>query len=259
MGRLEGSVGIVTGGASGIGRTTAILAAAEGARVVVADVDRARGEAVTEKIVGAGGEAAFIAADVTQEDLVAAMVRETVDRFGRLDWASNNAVGGERFSLLTQIESLDWDEFVCVALKGAWLCMMHLVPALIDAGGGAIVNLSSMLAVTGQPGLAAYAAACAGVVALSKSAAAEFAGKGVRVNAVQPGMIRTPRNEKFARVAPEIADRAIAAHALGRMGEPEEVARAILWLCSDQASFVTGECLAVDGGAQVKSPTYPVD
>jgi len=259
MGLLEGTVGIVTGAGTGIGRAVALQAAREGARLLVAGVNRSGGEDTVRKIEKAGGEASFVVADLRREDHAAAMVQEVLASFGRLDWACNSASGGESVKLLTDLTEEEWDDFVGVSLKGIWLCMKHEIPAIIASGGGAIVNVGSMVGVRGMPGLSAYAAAKGGLIALSKTAAAEFAPRGVRVNVVNAGMIRTPANERFQKLSPEIAKRAIESHALGRMGEPEEVAEMAVWLLSARASFVTGECLAVDGGSQVKATTFPVD
>ena len=259
MGLLEGTVGIVTGAGTGIGRATALQAVREGARLLLAGVNRAAGEDTVRKIEKAGGEATFVMADLRREDHVAAMVQEALGTFGKLDWACNSASGGDSVKLLTELTEEEWDDFVGVSLKGIWLCMKHEIPAMIENGGGTIVNVGSMVGVRGMPGLSAYAAAKGGLIALSKSAAAEFAPRGVRVNVVNAGMIRTAANERFEKVAPEIAKRAIESHALGRMGEPEEVAEMVVWLLSSRSSFVTGECIAVDGGSQVKATTFPMD
>lgn len=256
---LEGTVGIVTGAGTGIGRATALHAVREGARVLVAGVNRAGGEDTVRKIEKAGGEATFVVADLRREDHVAAMVQEALGAFGKLDWACNSASSGESVKLLTDLTEEEWDDFVGISLKGIWLCMKHEIPAMIAGGGGTIVNVGSMVGVRGMPGLSAYAAAKGGLIALSKSAAAEFAPRGVRVNVVNAGMIRTPANERFEKISPEIARRAIESHALGRMGEPEEVAEMVVWLLSSRSSFVTGECIAVDGGSQVKATTFPMD
>lgn len=258
MGILQGRAGIVTGASSGIGRAIAEVAAAEGARLLLADIDEKGGEETLRRVRAAGAEAAFARADVTDESSVRAMVRAAVDRFGALHWAANNAAGGEISKLLCDLTQPEWDSFVDVALKGVWLCMKHEIPAMIESGGGSIVNTGSMVGLNGQPTLGAYAAAKGGVIALSKTAAAEYAPMGIRVNVVNPGMIATPGNQKFLDVAPQIAALAIGAHALNRMGRPEEVANAIVWLASERASFVTGECVAVDGGTQVKATTYPL-
>jgi NAD(P)-dependent dehydrogenase (short-subunit alcohol dehydrogenase family) len=256
---LEGTVGIVTGAGSGIGRATALQAAREGARLLVAGVNRAGGEETVRSVEKEGGEAAFVVADLRREDHVAAMVQEALGTYGRLDWACNSASAAENVKLLTELTEEEWDDFVGVSLKGVWLCMKHEIPAMIEGGGGTIVNVGSMVGVRGMPGLSAYAAAKGGLIALSKSAAAEFAPRGIRVNVVNAGMIRTAANERFEKVSPELAKRAIESHALGRMGEPEEVAEMVVWLLSSRSSFVTGECIAVDGGSQVKATTFPMD
>jgi len=254
---LRGSAGIVTGAGSGIGRATALAMAAEGARVAIADIDAASGEATASAIAAAGGEAIAIATDVRDEAKVEAMVEAALRAFGRLDWACNNAATGETLAPLTKLSRKDWDGFVEVALVGVWLCMKHEIPAMIERGGGAIVNIGSMVGLNGQPLMSAYAAAKGGVIALSKSAAAEFAPMNVRVNVVNPGMIATPGNEEVAKLLPDFIQRGIDAHALARMGKPEEVAATVAFLCSDGAGFITGQCINVEGGVSVKATTYP--
>ena len=187
------------------------------------------------------------------------MVEDCASSLGGLNWAVNNAAGGAEAEprLLTEISEEEWELWMAHSLRSVWLCMKHEIPLMIRSGGGAITNMGSMTGVTGAPNMAAYASAKGGVIALTKTAAAEYAPYGVRVNVVNPGMVRTPANEAFLQWAPDIARRGIAAHALERMAEPEEVAHAALFLCSSRAGFITGEMLAVDGGTQVRSTIYP--
>ena len=216
MGILDGKVGVVTGAASGIGRAIAQSAAAEGARVVVADILDESGEKTVEWIREHGGEARYVHCDVTSEADVEAMVAAAVSSYGGLDWAANNAAGGEVTKHLHQLDDGEWNAFVDVALRGVFLCMKHELPALLERGGGSIVNTGSMVGVNGMPLMSAYAAAKGGVIALTKSAAAEYAPMNVRVNVVNPGMILTPGNERFLASGTAIAEAALSAHALGR-------------------------------------------
>ncbi len=257
MSLLDGSTGIVTGAGAGIGRSIALAAAREGAQVLVSDIRAKTAEETVSLIKDAGGHAIALQADVTDENAVQKMVEQATSSFGRLNWAVNNAAAGEVGTLLADYDTKTWDWTIDVTLKSVWLCMKYEIPRMIKNNGGSIVNIGSMTGVTGNPMQSAYAAAKGGVIALSKSAAAEYAPQGIRVNVINPGMIRTPGVEYFLAIAPDIAERAISAHALNRVGEPEEVADVAVFLCSDRSSFVTGECVAVDGGTQVKATTYP--
>ena len=254
MGLLQGKIGIVTGAGRGIGRATALLAAREGAAVTVAELKESRGRETVSAIEAAGGRAHFVQVDVRHREQVEAMVAETVEVFGGLDWASNNAAGRMAYGHVTEIEPEAWQEALDVMLTGVWLCMRAEIPAMLASGGGAIVNIASMLAISGAPMMAAYAAAKGGVVSLTRSAAAEYALDGIRVNAVNPGLVDTPGSR---RTLSADLERATSAMAMDRLGRPEEIAEAVVWLCSDRSSFATGECLAIDGGIQVKLPTYP--
>ncbi len=246
--RLDGKVALVTGAGSGIGRSTALLFASDGAKVVAADVVVDGGEETVNMIKGAGGQAIFVKTDVTQADEVEAMVRKTVEDYGRLDYAFNNAgIEGEPVSL-TRCSEESWDRVLSVNLKGVWLCMKHEIRQMLKQGGGAIVNTSSVAGLVGFGGNPAYVAAKHGVVGLTKSAALQYAQRGIRVNAVCPGVIATPMNKRLLDEHPELETMLTGMEPVGRMGTPEEVARAVVWLCSDEASFVTGQPLAVDGG-----------
>jgi NAD(P)-dependent dehydrogenase (short-subunit alcohol dehydrogenase family) len=250
---LKGKVGLVTGAGAGIGRATARTFAAEGARVAVVDRDEEAGRETVAAIEAQGGEAHFIAADVAVPADVEAMVGETVERFGRLDCASNNAAASGGYHLTADIPEASWDLAIAVGLTGVWQCMRWEIPAMLRVGGGSIVNIGSDSGIKGEAFLGAYAAAKGGVLALTKTAAAEYASRGVRVNAVCPGGVRTAGMLDYFRASPEREAKTVATHALGRLGEPEEIADTVAWLCSDRSSFTTGSVVVVDGGVLVKS------
>ena len=247
-GQFEGKVALVTGGSSGIGRATALAFARDGPSVVVADVNAEGGEETASRIKDAGGEASFVQADVSNNTDVEAMLEKTVSVYGRLDCAHNNA-GVARATELTHEGSEDsWDFVIGINLKGVWLCMKHEITQMLKQGGGAIVNTASIAGLVGQPGGLSYPPSKAGVIALTKTAALEYAQLSIRVNAVCPGVIRTPLNEAQLETDPDLEKRHIAQHPMGRLGNPEEIAEAVIWLCSDAASFVTGHPMVVDGG-----------
>ncbi len=244
-----GKVALVTGAGSGIGRASALAFAALGARVVASDIAPDGGEETVAIIHAAGGEAAFVRADVSQSREVAALVDDTVARYGRLDCAHNNAgiagVVGAARPTFTDYPDDTFDRVIAVNLKGVWLCLKAEMRQMLAQGGGAIVNTASIAGLVGGFG-AAYTAAKHGVIGLTKQAAVEHAAAGIRVNAVCPGLIDTPMTRPI--YTPERWARAVGMHPVGRAGEAEEVARAVVWLCSEAASFVTGQALAVDGG-----------
>jgi NAD(P)-dependent dehydrogenase (short-subunit alcohol dehydrogenase family) len=255
VGRVDGKVAIVTGAASGIGRATAIALGREGARVALADVDEAGGSDASGDVERAGGVALFQRTDVGSTDDVRALVRATVGRFGRLDILVNNAglaIGGG----VTEISEEDWNRVLNVNLTSMWRGMHFAIPEMLKTGGGSIVNTSSVQGSVGFVGWAGYAASKGGIDALTRQAAVEYAPRNIRVNAVVPGTILTPMNERIVRESehgPEIEAGWLAMHPVNRLGRPEEVANAIVWLASDESSFVTGECLRVDGGMIVKA------
>jgi NAD(P)-dependent dehydrogenase (short-subunit alcohol dehydrogenase family) len=247
-GRVEGKVALVTGGASGIGRATALTLAREGAKLVVADLNEEGGQQTVHMITEQGGEAIFVQTDVTQPIAVEALISKTVETYGRLDCAHNNAgISGGGRALTAEYSEARWHQVIAVNLTGVWLCMKYEIPQMLSQGSGAIVNTASVAGLIGGRGLAAYVASKHGVVGLTKTAALEYAPQGIRVNCVCPGVIHTPMT---ARGLSDPARRAriIASEPMGRVGTPEEIAEAVVWLCSDAASFVTGHTMTVDGG-----------
>lgn len=248
MTSMDGKVAIVTGASAGIGHATALAFSREGASVVVADIDAERGEKTAAEINGLGGAAIFVRTDVSRADDVAAMVDRAVERFGRLDYAFNNA-GVEGAPAPTADCTIEnWTRTISINLTGIFLCMREEIPKMLAAGGGAIVNNSSVAGLVGFAGIPAYTASKHGVVGLTKTAAIEYATQGVRVNAVCPGVIQTEMITRFTHGDPDAAAHLLQSEPIGRLGTPEEIADAVIWLCSDRASFVTGQALAVDGG-----------
>ncbi|OUL99176.1 SDR family oxidoreductase [Variovorax sp. JS1663] len=245
---FNGKAVLVTGAGGGIGRATAQAFAAAGARLMVTDVDVSAGEETAALAHAEGGEARFLRVDVTRETDVAAMVAATVAAYGRLDCAFNNAGIEIETSRITECDESVFDRIMAVNVKGLWLCLKHELKQMEAQGGGAIVNTASVAGLKGAPRLATYSASKHAVVGLTRSTAAEFARQNIRINAVCPGMIRTPMSERWANMDPAMPARMAAMHPVGRIGEPHEVATAVLWLCSADASFVTGIAHAVDGG-----------
>jgi NAD(P)-dependent dehydrogenase (short-subunit alcohol dehydrogenase family) len=244
-----GKIALVTGGASGIGRAAALVFAREGAKVAIADVDREGGQAVVAEIEQAGGEALLVEADVTSEAQVAAMVAQTVARFGGLDLALNNAGGPGRYASVSDVTDEDWQKVLALNMTATWLCMKYEIPEMEKRGGGAIVNTASRNGDSAAPNLFAYTAAKHGVIGMSRSAAIDLAKRNIRVNALQPGFTLTPMVEMARKGSGMIAGGNIEARVpMGRWGRPEEPAEAAVWLCSDRASYVTGTTLVVDGG-----------
>ncbi|MBL8774756.1 MAG: SDR family oxidoreductase [Acidimicrobiales bacterium] len=244
----DGEVALVTGAGGGIGAATAHLFAAEGARVVVVDIDRAGAESVAAAIVDAGGEAVGLAVDVTDEGQVEAAVTLAVERWGRLDCAHNNAGTSGTPAGFTDVTLEDWDAVVRLNLTGVFLCLKHELRVMGPAGRGAIVNTSSGAGVIGFPSLPHYVASKHGVLGLTKTAAQEYARSGIRVNAVCPGTTDTPMMQAFIGGDPGIEKMMKATVPTGELGRPEQVAEAVVWLCSDRASFVNGDTMLVDGG-----------
>lgn len=247
-GQLDGKVALVTGGSSGIGRATALAFAREGAKVVVADVMVEGGQETVRLLTAAGGQGLFVKTDVSHAPEVEALIKQAVATYGRLDCAFNNAGVEGAFVSTTEYSEADWDRVLAINLKGVWLCMKYEIAHMLRQGSGAIVNTASGAGLVGVPNLSAYVASKHGVVGLTKTAALEYAKAGIRVNAVCPGVIHTPMVARLTSSRPDLSEALVAAEPMGRAGRPEEVAAAVVWLCSDAASFVTGHALSVDGG-----------
>ena len=252
MGLLQAKIGLVTGGGVGIGRAICEAFGREGASVVVADFNEETGKQTVEILADAGVDALFVKADVSKEDEVAAMVDAAISKYGRLDIACNSAAVSRGSGPIHQYERSVFDSTLELCLTNTWLCLKHEVNAMLAGEGGAIVNISSYAAFRGQPFNTAYAAAKGGVNVLTQSSSYEYASKGVRINAVSPGVIRTPGVEKYFEEQPKAAEALKRAAPMKRLGEPSEIAEAVVFLCSDRASYITGQILSVDGGIAVK-------
>jgi len=254
MGLLDGKVGIVTGAAQGLGEATARLASREGSAVVVADIKDEHGEAVAKSICEAGGSAVYRRTDVTDAGQVEALMAAVVDRFGRLDWLCNNAIGGAgNFGPLHEIDDRNWTKTVDICLKGVFHGMKYAIPVMLRQNAGSIINVTTAGIFSGEAMLGAYVAAKGGVHAMTSSAAAEYSARGVRVNSVAPGGMETKAIQRYFDQFPEFKEKTVAQHAMRRLGRPEEVAEPIVWLASDRSSFTTGACLVCDGGSMVNS------
>jgi NAD(P)-dependent dehydrogenase (short-subunit alcohol dehydrogenase family) len=245
---FNNKVALVTGGTSGIGEATAIAFAREGAKVIVAGRRQAEGTAVVEKIRTMSGDAIFVRADVTQEEDIQNLVSKAVEHYGRLDYAFNNA-GVESPHLALADQSLEhFETIMAVNVRGVFLSLKYEIPAILKTSGGAIVNTSSVCGLVGFAGVSPYVASKHAVIGLTRVAALDYAKHGIRVNAVAPGIIKTPMVERLTGGNPEVNTQKAAMHPMGRLGQPDEVAEAVIWLCSDKSSFVTGQWITMDGG-----------
>jgi len=252
-GQFGGKVAFVTGAANGIGRATALAFAREGAGVVVADVSEQGNQETARLIEELGVRAVAVCCDVARADDVQAALTKTVEAFGRLDFAFNNAgVEQKKLTPTAELDEAEWNRIIDIDLRGVFLCMKHEIPLMLKQGGGVIVNTSSGAGVIGIKGNPAYTAAKHGVVGLTRSAALDYAAQNIRVNVVCPGYIDTPMMGRFTGGTPEGRAKVIAEEPVGRMGKPEEIAGAVVWLCSDTAAFVIGHALVIDGGQTVQ-------
>jgi NAD(P)-dependent dehydrogenase (short-subunit alcohol dehydrogenase family) len=256
---MNGKVALITGGGGDIGRASALAFAKAGAKIVVSDFDAQSGEVTRQLIVDAGGESIFIKSDVTRASEVETLIREVIKRYGRLDYAHNNAGILETLAQTVDCTEEEWDRTINVNLKGVWLCMKYEIPQMLAQGAGAIVNSASVAGLVGRKRLAAYTASKHGVVGLTKVAALEYVAAGIRINAVCPGLIETDMVERtfvgkggnpLVRRMKKLGTWTIlnSKQPSRRMGKPEEVADAVVWLCSAAASYVNGHSLVIDGG-----------
>jgi len=247
-----GKVAFVTGAGSGIGRATALAFAREGASVVVADASERSNQETARMIEEAGAQVLAVTCDVTRAEEVKAALDRTIESFGRLDVAFNNAGVEQKAAATAELAEEEWDRVVDINLRGVFLCMKHEIPLMLEHGGGAIVNTSSGAGIIGVKDGAAYVASKHGVIGLTKWAALEYASHNIRINAVCPGYIDTPMMDRFTGGTSEGRVQVTAEEPVGRVGQPEEIAASVVWLCSDAASFVIGHAMVVDGGQTVQ-------
>ena len=250
---MKDKVALVMGGGAGTGRATVMAFAREGARVAIADINQEGGEESLEQLRQRGGEGIYLRCDMGSAEDVEEVIARTRESFGALHMVSNNAALAAPNKPVTELTEAEWDRCMGVTLKGVWLCMQRQLPLIEASGGGAIVNVASVSGIRGEVFQSAYAAAKGGVITLSKAVAAEYAKRGVRVNTVCPGGINSGGMQFYLDRMPEMREKTLNAHAMGRLAEPEEIADAVVYLCSERASFITGHDLVVDGGVMVRS------
>ena len=250
---MNQKVALVMGGGAGTGRATVLAFSAEGAKVVIADINEAGGLETLDQVNAQGGEGFFVKADMGNAADIQKVLAQTQKAFGCLHMVSNNAALGAPNKPVTDLTEEEWDRCMSVTLRGVWLCMKYQLPVIEASGGGAVVNVASVSGIRGEAFQSAYAAAKGGVINLSKTVAVEYAKRGVRVNTVCPGGINSGGMAFYLKKMPEIRDRALNAHAMGRLAEPKEIADAVVYLCSERATFITGHDLVVDGGVMVRS------
>lgn len=250
---FAGKVAFVTGAASGIGRATSLAFAREGASVVVADVSEPGSQETVRLVEELGGRALAVRCDVTSSADIKAGLAKTIETFGRLDFAFNNAgIEPKNAAPTADYDEEEWNRILDINLRGVFLCMKHEIPLILKQGGGAIVNTSSGAGVIGIKGSPAYTAAKHGLLGLTKAAALDYAAQNIRINAVCPGYIETPMMERFTGGTREGRAKVIGEEPIGRMGKPEEIAAAVVWLCSDAAAFMIGHAMVIDGGQTIQ-------
>lgn len=249
---FENKIAIVTGGGSGIGRTCALTFAGAGAKVVVADVQAEGGNATVALINGNGDEATFVETDVSVAKDVESLISRTVATYGGLDMAYNNAGIEPPVAKTADIVEEDWDNVISINMKSIWLCMKYEIKAMLERGGGAIVNMASVVGFLGQPEMASYVAGKHAVLGLTRTAALEYVADNIRVNAVCPAIVDTPMVDRFTNGDAEVVAALTAQYPIKRLLDPQEVADAVLWLCSDKASYLNGHSLVMDGGFSIQ-------
>jgi len=248
--RFDNATAVVTGAGSGIGRDSAMAFAHEGASVMVSDIDTRRGEETVQMIQESDGTAHFCQCDVSRSDQVQHLIQATLDRFARLDFAINNAGISMRPTSTAELDEAEWDRVIGINLKSVYLCMKHEIPPMQEIGGGVIINVSSLAGFRGKADTLAYTASKHGVIGMTKTAALEYAKEGIRINAICPGLTESGMTAGLDQ-RPELAEQLIALIPMGRMGRSQDIADAVVWLCDDTASFITGHVLVIDGGQTI--------
>ena len=248
--RFDGKTAVVTGAASGIGRYSALTFAREGANVMVSDIDSEGGQATVHMIQESDGKAHYFQCDVSQSDQVGDLIQATVERFGRLDYAVNNAGVTMHPAPTAELDEDEWDRVIDINLKSVYLCMKYEIPHMQEVGGGAIVNVSSLQGLRGRAGTPAYTASKHGVIGITRTAALEYAPEGIRINAICPGLTESGMTAGLEQ-RPELAQQLISLIPMGRMGLSQDIAEGVVWLCDETASFITGHVLVIDGGQMI--------